>query len=146
MQEHALRAAPPVEVLPLAVCAEEAEHRHREAVLVLVGQCHVLVEQLRHGVRPPAARARAEDEIAVLSKRQVVALAVHVRRRCEDELRALLHAQVECVLRALDVRCDEGQRVAVARDLRGGEVQHRIDVAGTCGEQGCAVEDVELHE
>src|SRR5205085_3483450 len=96
VQEDTLRPSPPVEVLALTVGPEESEGDDRYPVILLIREGQLLVRQLRDGVRPAAARARAENEIHVVAEREARVPSVDVGRGREHELRAVCPRGLEC--------------------------------------------------
>ena len=135
LEEDGQRAAPPARVVAGAVGVEQAQDRDLQAALLVHAQGQVLVEVLRRGVGPAAARGRAEDDLAVLAERRL-GVAVDVRGRGEDDRHVELERDVERGLRAVDVDVHRVQRAAEARDLARGEVHDAADVREVTREAG----------
>jgi manganese/zinc/iron transport system permease protein len=57
------RPPPPRQRLVRTVGAEESQQHDREAIGVLVGECKMLIEQLRDGVSPPRRQGIADDAV-----------------------------------------------------------------------------------
>ena len=121
--EDGLRPAPPRDVLPRAVAAEEAEDHALQPVPLAEGQERLLLEHLRDRVAPPADVGPADDGDALLRERDVGVPPVAVRGRGQ-------HHPPHAVIAA---RAQHAQP-ALAVDRRGCRGRRRS--AGSCPRPG----------
>ena len=139
--EHRLRPAPPGDVLPRAVAAEEAQDHALQLVALAKGEQGLLLEHLRDGVAPAAHVRAADDGDALLRERDLRVAPVAVRGGGQHHApHAVIAARPQHLETAFAVGHQGVEGVAVARDLPRRQVDEHVRAARDLGEVG-GIED-----